>query len=550
MGGGQAAQARIHAGFVCMKLRPYQQRAIDLLYRWLRDNRGNPCLVMPTGSGKSHVIAALCQDALTSWPDTRILMLTHVKELIKQNAAKLYGHWFGAPLGIYSAGLGRRDIDAITFAGIMSVCKKAEQLGHVDLVIVDEAHLIGHRDQGAYRDLIRDLQEINPALRVVGLTATPYRLGHGLITDEPALFHGLIEPVTINELIYLGHLAPLRSKATTARLSVDGVHKRGGEYIESELQRAVDNDDDNERVVDEMMGLAEGRKAWLFFCAGVSHAEHVADVLRSRGVVAACVTGKTPRDERDAMLDGFREGKIRAITNANVLTTGFDYPDLDLIVMLRPTMSAGLYVQMAGRGMRIKSHTDHCLVLDFAGVVEQHGPITAVIPSTATSGSGKASTRKCKVCKEIYSASASACPSCGTEPPPPEEQRPDMWLHDDDIMGDDIKKMSVGSWTWRKHVSKSSGKEMLRVTYYPESLTGQSVNEYLCVRHEGYAGMKALSLLATIANCSGCFSEMSGDMPLAEAASILQNSPAPTRIIYKRDGKFFRVVHRTWEEGL
>ena len=125
-----------------------------------------------------------------------------------------------------------------------------------------------------------------------------------------------------------------------------------------------------------------------------------------------------------------------------------------------------------------------------------------------------------------------------------------MWLHDDDIMGDDIKKMSVGSWTWREHVSKSSGKEMLRVTYYPESLTGQSVNEYLCVRHEGYAGMKALSLLATIANGSGCFSEMGGDMSLTEAASILQNSPAPTRIIYKRDGKFFRVVHRTWEEGL
>jgi DNA repair protein RadD len=122
--------------------------------------------------------------------------------------------------------------------------------------------------------------------------------------------------------------------------------------------------------------LAGERKAWLVFCTGVKHAEHVAEVLRQHGVATECVLGETPKKERERIIADFKAGRIRALTNANVLTTGFDYPDIDLIAMLRPTMSASLYVQMAGRGMRVKSHTDHCLVLDFAGVVEAHGPIT------------------------------------------------------------------------------------------------------------------------------------------------------------------------------
>ena len=155
-------------------LRPYQQRAIDQLYKWLESNDGHPCLVLPTGSGKSHIIAELCKDALQNWPDTRILMLSHVKELIEQNAAKLRQHWPNAPLGIYSASIGKRQFgEPITFAGIQSVRKKAGQLGHVDLLIVDECHLISHKDEGGYRTLINQLAWINPKLRVIGLTASP-----------------------------------------------------------------------------------------------------------------------------------------------------------------------------------------------------------------------------------------------------------------------------------------------------------------------------------------------------------------------------------------
>jgi DNA repair protein RadD len=223
-------------------LRDYQQRAIDQLYAWFGENpTGNPCLVLPTGSGKSHIVAALCKDAVQSWPETRILMLTHVKELIEQNAEKMQLHWPGAPMGIYSASIGRRCLtEPITFAGIQSIRSKSREIGHVDLVVIDECHLVSHKDEGGYRRLIGELTAINPTLRVIGLTATPYRLGHGLITDKPALFDAMLEPVSIEELVFKGYLAMLRSKLTTAKLDTTGVHKRGGEFIESELQAAVD----------------------------------------------------------------------------------------------------------------------------------------------------------------------------------------------------------------------------------------------------------------------------------------------------------------------
>jgi len=466
-------------------LREYQQRTIDQLYAWFEaGGLGNPCLVLPTGSGKSHIVAALCKDALQNWPETRVLMLTHVKELIEQNAEKMRQHWPGAPMGIYSASIGRKDLgEPITFAGIQSVRSKARELGHIDLVIIDECHLVNHKDEGGYRKLLAELKAINPSLRVIGLTATPYRLGHGLITDKPAMFDDLLTPVSIEELIFKGYLSTLRSKVTKAKLDTSGVHKRGGEFIESELQAAVDTDDQNHAVVHEVMALAGERKAWLFFCAGVAHAQHVAEVLRQQGVSAECVTGETPKKERERILTDFKAGRLRALTNANVLTTGFDYPDIDVVVMMRPTMSASLYVQMAGRGMRVKSHTDHCLVLDFAGVVQAHGPITAVQPpKKAGKGNGEAPVKVCDACNELVHISAKVCPTCDT--PFPEPEKPKLELHHDDIMGVDVQEMTVTEWRWRKHTSRASGKEMLAVSYYG-ALSDPLVEEYFPVTHGG-----------------------------------------------------------------
>jgi DNA repair protein RadD len=526
-------------------LRPYQRRAIDDLYAWFSKHDGNPCLVLPTGAGKSHIVAALCKDAVQNWPETRILMLTHVKELIEQNAEKLRQHWPNAPMGIYSAGLGRRQLgEPITFAGIQSVRSKAWQIGHIDLCIIDECHLVSHKDEGGYRTLLAELRTINPSMRVIGLTATPYRLGHGLITDKPAIFSELIEPVSIEELVYHGYLSKLHSKATESGYDLSGVHKRGGEYIESELAAAVNTDAQNAQVVDEVIARAGDRRAWLFFCTGVEHARAVATTLRDKGIPADCVTGDTSKAERERIIADFKAGRLRALTNANVLTTGFDYPDIDMIAMLRPTMSPSLYVQMAGRGMRIKSHTDHCLVLDFAGVVRQHGPIIAVQPPSKA-GTGEAPMKACPECYELLYISAKECTACGYAFPAKEEDEAKVLkLHNDDIMGLSALEMEVKDWVWAKHIAKASGKEMLKVTYYGTALSDAPVTEYLTVLHDGYSGQKALATLHKIVESS--LAVVNGLSCLEDVADSLTNAEPPTSISFHKDGKFYRIVSRSW----
>lgn len=529
------------------KLRDYQQNTIDMLYKWFADgNEGNPCIVMPTGSGKSHVVAALCKDALQSWPETQILMLTHVKELIEQNAEKMRLHWPNAPMGIYSASIGVKHLgEPITFAGIQSIGKKAKDVGHVDLIIIDECHLVNHKETGEYRRFIGELLAINPALRIVGLTATPFRLGHGYITDKPAMFDALLEPVSIPELIYKGFLATLRSKHTTAQLDVSGVKKRGGEYIESELQAAVDTDEKNRAIVDEVISMAGDRKAWLFFCTGVAHARHVCKVLQEKGIPAAFVTGETPKKEREQILKDYKEGKLRALTNANVLTTGFDYPDIDLIAMMRPTMSPSLYVQMAGRGMRPKSHTDHCMVLDFAGVVSTHGPLTAVQPPKKPKPveEGEKPVKACPECHELVHPRVEICPCCGFQFPIAQKK---LKLHNDDIMGLDGTEMEVKDWRWRKHISRTSGKEMLAVSYYG-GISDPPITEYFPVTHEGYAGQKALRNVVAMSRTAGVnLVDLSPNIELDDVADVLNTGVAPHIIEYKKDGKFFRVMKRSW----
>ena len=523
-------------------LRDYQERAIADLWKWFEHNSGNPCLMLPPGSGKSHIIASICKEAVQSYPDTKILMLTHVQELIEQNAEKLRQHWANAPLGIYSAGLKQTDIDQITYAGVQSVRRRAAEIGHIDLCIIDEAHTINHKDSGGYRQLINDLTEINPKLKVIGLTATPYRLGHGMITDDPAIFDDILEPVTVEELQRSGYLATLKSKVTHRKLSTDGVHKRGGEYIERELQAIVDTDDNNAAVVAEVVKLAENRKHWLFFCTGVAHAEHVRDIVRSYGITAETVTGKTPKPERERILSDYKAGKIQALTSVAVLTTGFDYPDIDLIVMMRPTMSPGLYVQMAGRGLRLKSHTDHCLVLDFAGVVEQHGPITSVRTPAKAGEGGIAPCKVCPDCDEIIHASVMTCPQCGYIFPP--SAKDPLTLHNDDIQGSGLLSMRVTGWLWSLYTSKTSGKEMIRVAYYG-ALNEHDMYEYLCVMHGGFTGYKAMEVLRSIAETVGA--DIMQDSVENLCKEMNRKTP-PTEVIYKKDGRWSRVIDRLWTE--
>ena len=529
-----------------IELREYQSRALSMLYDWLEKNTGHPCVVMPTGSGKSIVIAELCKQAITEWPETKIVMLTRSIELINQNAEKLRTIWPGAPLGIYSASAGKKQLgEPITIGGPLSIVRVTQKIGHCDLLLVDEAHDISHKDEGSYRKIINDLMAINSSMRVIGFTASPFRLGHGMITDKPAIFDALIEPISIEELIFKGHLATLRSKQTGFKIDTSEVHKRGGDFIESELQAAVDTSSNNEAMIDEVIKRSEGRKSWMFFATGVRHAEHLRDILLSRGISAVSVTGDMAKKDREQSIADFKSGKITAITQVGCLNVGFDHPDIDLLVMARPTMSPGLYLQQAGRGMRVKSHTDHCLVLDFAGVVATHGPITAVQPpKKAGDGNGEAPVKVCDNCDELCPISARECPACGH--PFPEPERKKLQLHDDDIMGVEGLDMAVTQWTWRKHISKASGKEMIACTYYG-CLSDPAITEYFPVLHEGYAGQMAVQRVVGIAQKAGA--QLTDAQSLDETVVYLNQAQHPSEIEYKRDGKFFRVIKREWNHA-
>ena len=542
-------------------LRDYQERAVTGVYQWMASHQGNPCIVAPTGSGKSWIIAALCEDVLHRWPDTRrILVLSHVKELLQQDAEKIVKAWPEAPLGIYSAGLNSRQIERITVAGIQSVYKRADALRPVDVVIVDEAHLINTQAVGMYRRLLDDLiDDDGHGPRVIGLTATPYRLGQGMITEgDEALFAGLVEPVTITELVDRGFLSPLRSKLTETELNVNDVHTRGGEFIESELARAVDDQELNTGIAGEIVKRAEGRRSWLVFCTGIAHAEHMRDALRAEGVIAEVVTGKTPKDERAQILDAYKRGEITALTNANVLTTGFDAPETDLIAFCRPTMSPGLYVQMAGRGMRPAEGKTDCLVLDFAGNVQRHGPITDVNPRRESNG--KPVTKKCPDCGEIISAGSRKCPVCGHVFPEPEHKEREVTLALDgvsDIMGRASTRSPVRGWWWYVSKSRNNGTPMLVVDYALADFSAPPVKEYLCLMHGGYAEEKAFKTLRELMRGSGVLAQyplaatidhVTGEDELKQIAAVMRDARAPDAVQWRPDGRYTRVTGRIWEE--
>jgi DNA repair protein RadD len=528
-----------------MQLRDYQRRAVDQLYDWWRNNQeGNVCLNMPGGSGKSVVIASIVKEALHGWPNTRVLMLVRSQELVAQNADKLRKAWPGAPLGIVCASIGKRQWgEPITYASPGSVEKHPHKLGHIDLCLIDEAHMVSAKDEGGYRKLLASLWAVNPSMRVVGFSASPYRLGHGMITDgEQAIFKAVLEPVTIEELVFRGFLASLRSKVTQHKLDATGLHIRQGDYVQGEMQAAYNTDDHNQAIAAEMLSNAANRKHWLIFCSGRDHARNMAETLNALGVPADWIVTPISKADREAKLNAFESGQIRALCNCGILSTGYDFPALDCIAFLRSTMSPGRYLQEAVRGMRISPGKTDCLVLDFAGVVATHGPITAVQPPTkAGKGDGEAPVKVCEFCDELCHPSVKICPACGSEFPAPEPKT--YRLHHDDIMGVAPSEMPVTSWRWRKHTSKTSGKDMLEVTYYG-ALSDPGVKEYLTVTHEGYAGEKAVATLGIIA--SNARVALKPSMTLDGVAAILNGGKPPTGITYKRDGKYYRIIGRIW----
>jgi DNA repair protein RadD len=519
-------------------LRPYQQEAIDSTLRYFELNDGNPLIVLPTGTGKSIVIAEFCKRVLAQWPDTKILVVTHVRELIRQNYDELKMLWPEAPAGVNSAGLKRREYDpSIVFCGIQSVHNKASKFVKVDLVLVDEAHLIPRKTNTMYQKFLKNLKVMNPHLRVVGLTATPYRLDSGLLYGgDESLFDGLSYEAGVREMVEQNYLTKLVSKQPKTRLDVSGVSTRGGEFVAGELERAVDRTDVNEAAVREIVTFGANRKSWLIFCAGVSHATHIAELVRSHGISCETIFGDTPDAERDRIVRDFKAGKIRSIASMGVLTTGFNAPAVDLLALLRPTQSTGLYIQIMGRGMRNHPGKEDCLVLDFAGNVARHGPVDRVNPKKPRKSEegGEAPTKTCPECESIVFAALTECPDCGYVWPArePEIERTATTLP---VMSAAIPSqwVPVNSVAYRQHVKPGSPNSM-RVEYR----SGMAIyREWVCFEHKGFARDKAIKWWMDRMTGPGTIPTTTVDA-IGKANSLLK----PAEIKVQKNGKYTEIV--------
>ena len=518
-----------------MQLRQYQREAVDAIYRYFQHHSGNPLIVMPTGSGKSFVMAAFIQEVLSAWSNQRILVLTHVKELIEQNYAELVDHWPLAPAGVYSAGLKRREADAqILFGGIQSVYTRAKEISECDLVLIDECHLVPRSSDTMYRRFLDDMLKINKELKIIGLTATHYRLDSGLLTEgENRVFTDVAYEVPVRRLINEGWLSPLITKAPAMRLDVSGVHTRGGEFIPGELAVAVDRTDVNENAVREMLHYGRDRKSWLVFCSGVDHAYHVREVLRGHGISTETLTGETNALERDYILGEFKAGRIRAVTNCDLLTTGFNHPGTDLLAILRPTQSTGLYVQIAGRGMRNAPGKENCLILDFAGNIERHGPIDRVNPyDPSHNGNGKAPVKTCPQCRSVIYAGFRHCPDCNHEFPPPESEIKPSASSKSIISHGEAFWVEVERIRYARH-TKIGKPDSLRVDYYESSFSWYS--EWVCLEHGGFAARRARRW----------WKRHGGDptvMTIGEALLAAAELKQPSHVFVQEDGKYWRIV--------
>ncbi|MDO6462172.1 DEAD/DEAH box helicase [Granulosicoccaceae sp. 1_MG-2023] len=354
-------------------LRPYQQEAVDATLNHFRQSDESAVIVLPTGAGKSLVIAELARLARR-----RILVLTHVKELVEQNHAKYES--YGLRAGIFAAGLKRKESQyQVTFASVQSVAANPTQFREqYSLLIIDECHRVSGEQTSQYQQIISLLQAQNASLKVLGLTATPYRLGMGWVyryhyrgfvrSEQDKPFVHCIYELPLNYMIHRGYLTrPELVNAAVAQYDFSVLpQNRLGEYAEKDVNELLGKHKRVTRaIIEQVMELADTRQAVMIFAATVNHAREITGYLPP--AQTALITGATDMAERDRLIRSFKQRQLKYLVNVSVLTTGFDAPHVDFIAILRPTQSVSLYQQIVGRGLRLDKGKKDCLVIDYAG---------------------------------------------------------------------------------------------------------------------------------------------------------------------------------------
>jgi DNA repair protein RadD len=534
-----------------MQLRPYQQACVSETFRWFRDNAsGAPVAVLPTGAGKSLVLAEVARKVVQSRPENRVLVVAHRAELLEQNAQKIRQLWPDGSIGLYSAGLKASDLNCrVTVAGVQSIYKRAEDLGPQTLVIIDEVHRVDtDNDDTQYRRLLDDLLRLNPKTRIFGLSATPFRTGRGSIVDADGLFVDVCFEAHMMDLINQGYLSRLVSKCSKVHADLSEVAVRTGEFVAEQMEAAFCRQSLVKAAVSEMIRHGHGRKCWLVFCAGVEHVELVVEELKSRGIDAEAVTGKTPPMERQWILERFRTGNLRCVVNCDVLTTGTDVPTIDLISVQRATQSPGLFSQMVGRGLRLAPGKTDCLILDHGQNFERHGPIDKIrlarrrnpLTQEIECEVHKAQGRACPVCESLVEFGDNQCPDCGyvwsREAVPDIEPQAFAGA----VMSGDApaapERLEVLDVRYSRH-EKPGKIPSMRVDYMLDMTNSRS--EWVCFEHPGYAGDKAAKWWFQHGGISPA--PRTVDEALARATGE-RELLAPSHITCKKDGRYWRIL--------
>ena len=535
-----------------MRLRQYQTEAVNAAIGYLQSNAGAPLVVSATGTGKSVMIAELIRRLKFATPHIRVLLCTHVKELADQNAKKLKVIYPDADIGIYCDGLNLKQYtNDIVFSTVQSIYRlPAADLDGFNLLIVDESHSISRKSQSMWATLIGKLGKH----RMVGFTATDFRLDSGsLTTGDDAMFKDVCFEYGLGRAIQDGYLCRLVGKETKTKYDISGVGKVGGEYNLKQLQEATNIDSMTQRAVAEIVEKGELRSTWLVFCNGIEHSFAVRDEIRRHGITCETVTGDTHEDERDRILQSLKDGKLQAVTNFGVLTTGIDIPNIDLIAMLRHTMSAGLLLQMAGRGTRTvidltpyataserrqaiaSSAKPDCLFLDFAGNIMRHGLLDLIkAKDKKKRGEGEhiAPVKACPDCASLIAAQAKKCPDCGYQWPENTVTKLEA-LHRGNIISQaEVRKVRFVEYL-PHNLNKEGKTPCLMVKYHHDD--GFSTREYVCLLHTGFAQQKAIKWWQE--RGGGSFTGLGLPLILEDAQTLRQ----PYAITVVKEGKYDRI---------
>jgi DNA repair protein RadD len=373
-------------------------------------------------------------------------------------------------------------------------------------VLAHNCHLIPEEGEGMYRQFLADAKVVNPRVRTIGLTATPFRLKSGMICGPDNILNDICFEVGVRELIRDGYLCPLVTKGGREKADTENLHVRAGEFVADEVEQMMDQDQLVEAACGEIVEYTRDRHAVLIFASSVNHAQHIQAVLQEKhGVECGFISGKTPSTERDELIarfrgeasgDLFERKPLKYLVNVSVLTTGFDAPNIDCVALLRPTLSPGLWYQMVGRGFRLHANKKNCLVLDFGGNALRHGPVDQ-IRVKENSGNGKGGDPPAKECPECYSliaAGYAACPDCGYEFPKPGQAKHDAQASSEAVLSGQVTETvySVRDVFYSVHVKQGAddnAPKTMRVDYKVGFYQFRS--EWVCFEHAGYARWKA-----------------------------------------------------------